>query len=80
MTEMMALSLKVTPKGAVTATLTFDTGKTKKGKKVYWKPTCTTVVIPVSTVGAETFEGYVPLFFAPSPASGFGGCSSNVWL
>ena len=48
----MTLSLKVTPAGAVTATLTFDTGKTKKGKKVYWKPTCTTVVIPVSAADA----------------------------
>ena len=80
LTEMMALSLKVTPKGAVTATLTFDTGKTKKGKKVYWKPTCTTVVIPVSAADAEVFEGYVPLHLAPSPANGFGGCSGCVWL
>ena len=73
------LSLKITAAGAVTATLTYDTGKTAKDKKtkktvpVYYKPTCATVVIPTSSADAETFTGYVPLFFAPSPANGFEG-------
>ena len=78
-----ALSLKVTPKGAVTATLTFDTGKTttdKKTKKkvpVYYKPTCATVVIPTSAVDDDPFTGEAFLFFAPSAGNNFpglGGC------
>ena len=68
-----ALSLKVTTSGAVTATLIYDTGKTAKMVPVYYKPTCATVVIPTSAADAETFTGYVPLFFAPSPSNGFGG-------
>ena len=68
------LSLKVTTAGAVTATMSFDTGKTSsKGKAVIYKPTCSTVVIPLSAADAEEFEGEVFLFFAPSPANGFPG-------
>ena len=70
------LSLKVTPNGAVAATLSFDTGKTKKDaktKKVIYKATCNTVVIPTSPADADPFTGEVCLYFAPSPANGFPG-------
>ena len=75
LTCFVSLSLKVTTAGAVTATLTYDTGKKdKKTKKVvYYKPTCSTVVIPTSAVDAETFTGEVPLYFAPSPKNNFPG-------
>ena len=74
----MALSLKITPKGSVTATLTYDTGKRKKGGKVYYKPTCSTVVIPTSAPDAETFTGEVYLYFAPSAANNFGGYAGSI--
>ena len=67
------LSLKVTPAGVVTATMSFDTGKTSKGKAVIYKPTCSTVVIPLSAADNEEFEGEAILFFAPSSANGFPG-------
>ena len=73
------LSLKVTPNGAVAATLSFDTGKTKKDAKtkntvkVIYKATCNTVVIPTSPADADPFTGEVYLYFAPSPANGFPG-------
>ena len=59
--------------------MTFDTGKTttdkktKKKVKVYYKPACTTVVIPTSAPDAETFTGHVPLFLPPSAANNFPG-------
>ncbi len=77
--EGATLSLKVTAKGAVTATMTFDTGKTKKDAKtkktvkVYYKPSCQTVVIPTSAADADPFTGEAFLFFAPSPANNFPG-------
>ena len=74
----MALSLKITPKGSVTATLTYDTGKRKKDWKVYHKPTCSTVVIPTSAPDAETFTGEVYLYFAPSAANNFGGYAGSI--
>ena len=73
------LSLKVTPNGAVAATLSFDTGKTKKDAKtkktvkVIYKATCNTVVTPTSPADADPFTGEVYLYFAPSPANGFPG-------
>ena len=67
------LSLKVTPTGAVTATMSFDTGKKSKGKAVIYKATCSTTVIPLSAADAEEFEGEAILFFAPSTANGFPG-------
>ena len=73
LTDAMSLSLKVTPAGVVTATMSFDTGTKSKGKAVIYKPTCATVVIPLSAADAEEFEGEVFLFFAPSPANGFPG-------
>ena len=75
LTYFLTLSLKVTPAGAVTATLTYDTGKKdKKTKKtVYYKPTCSTVVIPTSAADAATFFGKMYLYFAPSTANAFGG-------
>ena len=75
----MTLSLKVTTAGAVTATMTYDTGKTTKDKKtkktvkVYYKPTCSTAVIPTSVADADLFSGVVFLYFAPSTANNFPG-------
>ncbi len=84
LTYFINLSLKVTTVGAVTATLTFDTGKTKKsGKKmvpVYYKPTCATVVIPTSAADAEQFTGKVHLYFAPSAAHNFPGFAAAAPL
>ncbi len=73
LTDAMSLSLKVTTAGAVTATMSFDTGTKSKGKPVIYKTTCSTVVIPLSAADNEEFEGEVFLFFAPSPANGFPG-------
>ncbi len=78
LTEAMTLSLKVTSAGVVTATLAFDTGRRQKGKTVYYSTTCQSVVVPASAADAETFEGYVPLYFAPSPANGFNGYSGDA--
>ena len=86
LTYFAGLSLKVTTAGAVTATLTYDTGKTtkdsktKKTVKVYHKPTCSTVVVPTSAPDAETFTGEVHLFFAPSAANNFDGWNSTLEL
>ena len=86
LTLFAALSLKVTTAGAVTATLTYDTGKTavdkktKKRVKVYWKPACATVVVPTTPADAEVFEGDVNLYFAPSAANGFPGLAAVVQL
>ena len=78
LTDKMSLSLKVTPAGVVTATLTYNTGKKKSGKVVYYKPTCSTVVVPTSPANAETFTGEVPLYFAPSAANNFTGFDAIV--
>lgn len=65
--------------GAVTATLSFDTGvrktdpKTKKSVAVIYKPTCSTYVIPTTPADSDTFEGEAFVYFAPSPANGFPG-------
>ena len=67
------LSLKVTPAGVVTATMSFDTGTKSKGKPVIYKPTCSTIVIPLSAADAEEFEGEVVLYFAPSEKNNFPG-------
>ena len=86
LSEKETLSLKVTPKGAVTATMSFDTGRTKKDPrtkkkvKVFYKATCSTVVIPASAADAEPFEGGAWVYFAPAPGSGFGGLAGWVPL
>ena len=69
------LSLKVTTAGAVTATMSFDTGKRSKGKAVVYKATCSTVVIPLTTPDAKAaeFKGIVYLYFAPSTKNSFTG-------
>ncbi len=72
LSDKMTLSLKITPKGAVMATMAFDTGKKKNGKAVIYRPTCSTVVVPTSAADAETFTGEVFLYFAPN-ANGFPG-------
>ena len=86
LTYFITLSLKVTPAGAVTATLTYDTGikkkdpKTKKMAPFYYKTTCSTVVIPTSAVDAEQFTGKALIYFAPSPANNFPGLVGAVPL
>jgi hypothetical protein len=84
--ERMTLALKVTTAGAVTATMTFDTGKTvtdkktKKKTKVYYKPTCQAVVIPATAPDSEEFEGEAYLFFAPSAGNNFPGYVATIPL
>ena len=84
LTSQMSLSLKVTTAGAVSASMTFDTGKTqkdpktKKTVKVYYKPICSTVVLPTSSADAEPFTGAAFLYFAPSPANSFPGWIGSV--
>ena len=64
----------MTSAGAVTATLSFDTGrKDKKKTTVYYKPTCSTAVIPTSTADAVPFTGETFLYFAPSKGNNFPG-------
>ena len=70
------LSLKVTTAGAVTATMSFDTGKKSKGKAVIYKATCSTVVIPLTLPDEEAFKGAAFLFFAPSPKNNFPGLAA----
>ena len=69
------LSLKVTTAGAVTATMSFDTGKRSKGKAVIYKATCSTVVIPLTEPDAPAaeFKGEAHLYFAPSTKNSFTG-------
>ena len=82
--EGTTLSLKVTTAGVVTATMSYDTGKTKKDPKtkktvnVIYTATCQTTVIPTSSADAGKFTGEVPLYFAPSPASKFPGYAGTV--
>ena len=84
LTYLAAVSLKVTTAGAVTATLSYDTGKTKKDpktkktEKVIYKATCQSVVVPQVAADAEQFVGEVPLYFAPSAANGFDGFAGWV--
>ncbi len=84
LTYFAALSLKVTSAGAVTATLSYDTGKTKKDPKtkkttkVIYKPTCATVVIPTTAADAYQFLSGAYLFFAPSAANNFPGVGGWV--
>ena len=72
------LSLKITSTGAVTATLTYDTGKKSKGKPVYYKPTCSTVVKPTSDADPNTFTGHIQLYFAPSSGNNFPGWTEVI--
>ena len=72
------LSLKITSTGVVTATLTFDTGKKSKGKVVYYKPTCSTVVKPMSDADPNAFTGHIQLYFAPSAGNNFPGWSEVI--
>ncbi len=79
LTYFTNLSIKITTAGAVTATLSYDTGKTKKDPKtkkttkVIYKPTCSSVVIPTSSPDADPFMSGAYLFFAPSAANNFPG-------
>ncbi len=78
LTEAMTLSLKVTTAGAVTATMSFDTGKKSKGKAVIYKATCSTVVIPLTEPTATEFKGFSCLYFAPSMKNNFLGFAAAV--
>ena len=77
--EAMTLSLKVTPAGAVTATMSHDTGrtkkdpKTKKNVKVIYKATCSTAVLPATAADSNPFAGGAWVYFAPSAGNGFDG-------
>ena len=76
------LSLKITPAGAVTATLTWDTGKKDKKKNaIIYKPTCATALLPESaaTTSPDAFEGCIPVYFPPSPANNFPGYAA-FWM
>ncbi len=79
-----ALTLKVTTAGVVTATMSYDTGKTKKDPKtkktvkVIYTATCQSVVVPQVAADVEPFVGEVPLYFAPSPTSKFPGYAGTV--
>jgi len=66
----------VTTAGKVTATLTYDTGKKSKGKTVYYKPTCSTVVNQGTAPDPDMFWGIVYMYFAPSAANNFPGFAS----
>ena len=78
------LTLKVTTAGAVTATLSYDTGKTTKDKKtkkavkVIYKATCQTVVSPTTAADAVPFGWEAVLYFAPSSANNFPGFADAV--
>jgi hypothetical protein len=48
--------------------------------KVYYKPTCKTVVVPTSAADAEPFTCEAILYFAPSAANGFPGCAGTIGL
>ena len=72
------LSVKITSTGAVTATLTYDTGKKSKGKVVYYKPTCSTVVKPTSDADPNSFTGDIQLYFAPSTGNNFPGWAEVI--
>ena len=79
LTDAETLSFKVMPTGAVTATLSFDTGrqktdtKTKKKVPVIYTATCVTAIIPTTAANSDPFRGEVFVYFAPSPANGFVG-------
>ena len=76
--QSCALSVKVTTAGKATATLTYDTGKTSKGKPVYYKPTCSTVVNQMSAPDPATFSGVVYMYFAPSAGNNFPGWAGSA--
>ena len=75
------LSVKVTPNGKAVATLTYDTGnKTKTGKPVYYKPSCSTVVLPDEAPDPKAFTGSVYMYFAPSADNNFPGGGDCVYV
>ena len=74
------LSIKVTTAGKATATLTYDTGKKKKGKKVYYKPSCSTVVRQASAADPNSFVGEVYFYFGASADNNFPEFSGHLTL
>jgi hypothetical protein len=73
------LTVKVTTAGKATVTLKWNTGKKKKGKWVYYTPSCSTVVYPTDGSAADpgNFTGEVNYYFAPN-ANGFPGVGGTV--
>ena len=70
------LSVKISSTGVVTAALVYNTGKKKKGKVVYYKPTCSTFLLPAKKEEPPTMEkvtGYAYIYFPPSAANNFPG-------
>ena len=65
----------LTPNGKAVATLTYNTGKKSKGKVVYYKPSCSTVVLQQNPPDIDYFTGRVNFYFAPSTANNFPGWS-----
>ena len=67
------LSIKVTPNGKAVSTMTIDTGKKKQGKAVYYKASCSTVVMQYAPPDTEpaNFMGVVSIYLAPSAANNF---------
>ena len=75
------LAVKVTTAGKATVTLTYDTGnKTKTGKPVYYKPSCSTVVLPDEAPDLKAFTGSVYMYFAPSADNNFPGGGDCVYV
>jgi hypothetical protein len=71
------LSIKVTTAGKATVTMKYDTGKKKKGKKVYWSTSCSTTVWPTTLPDDASFRGrvyyYIPYNSAYPEVSAKGG-------
>ena len=76
------LSIKVTPNGKAVATMTIDTGKKKKGKIVYYKASCSTVVMQYAEPDTEPtkFMGVVSIYLAPSAKNNFPGLGMPMYI
>ena len=76
------LSIKVTPNGKAVSTMTIDTGKKKKGKIVYYKASCSTVVMQYAEPDTEPakFMGVVSIYLAPSAANNFPGLGMPMYI
>ncbi len=76
------LSIKVTPNGKAVTTVTIDTGKKKKGKVVYYKASCSTVVMQRTEPDTEPekFTGIVSIYLAPSAKNNFPGLGMPMYI
>ena len=57
-----------------------DAGKKSKGRAVYYKPACATVVWPTSASDPDAFTGEIYLYFAPSTGNNFPGMAGKIDL